>query len=90
MLFWRSKERERKRRCIENRHAAIFAHPELALRRQARRAFKESGGNRSRCRGRWRVFMRLERQQAPEYLWIGCSDSRVPANEIVGVAKSEE
>ena len=28
-------------------------------------------------------FKRLERQQAPEYLWIGCSDSRVPANEIV-------
>jgi carbonic anhydrase len=28
-------------------------------------------------------FSRLERQQAPEYLWIGCSDSRVPANQIV-------
>src|ERR1700681_293061 len=30
-------------------------------------------------------FRRLERQQAPEYLWIGCSDSRVPAHEIVGL-----
>jgi carbonic anhydrase len=30
-------------------------------------------------------FARLERQQAPEYLWIGCSDSRVPANQIVDV-----
>ena len=30
-------------------------------------------------------FTRLSRQQAPEYLWIGCSDSRVPANEIVGL-----
>ena len=30
-------------------------------------------------------FKRLEGQQAPEYLWIGCSDSRVPANEIVGL-----
>jgi carbonic anhydrase len=29
-------------------------------------------------------FKRLERQQSPKYLWIGCSDSRVPANEIVG------
>jgi hypothetical protein len=86
MLFWRSKERERKRRCIENRHAAILAHPELALRRQTRREFKESGGNRSRCRVRRRVFMRLERQQAPGYLWIGWSDSRVPANEIVGLS----
>ena len=29
-------------------------------------------------------FTRLARQQAPEYLWIGCADSRVPANQIVG------
>jgi carbonic anhydrase len=34
-------------------------------------------------------FQRLEDQQAPEYLWIGCSDSRVPANEIVGLAPGE-
>jgi carbonic anhydrase len=34
-------------------------------------------------------FKRLEGQQAPEYLWIGCSDSRVPANEIVGLAPGE-
>ena len=29
-------------------------------------------------------FARLERQQSPQYLWIGCSDSRVPANQITG------
>jgi carbonic anhydrase len=34
-------------------------------------------------------FRRLERQQAPEYLWIGCSDSRVPANDIVGLDPGE-
>jgi carbonic anhydrase len=34
-------------------------------------------------------FRRLEGQQAPEYLWIGCSDSRVPANDIVGLDPGE-
>ncbi len=34
-------------------------------------------------------FNRLSRQQNPEYLWIGCSDSRVPANEIVGMLPGE-
>jgi carbonic anhydrase len=30
-------------------------------------------------------FRRLSEQQSPRYLWIGCSDSRVPANEIIGL-----
>jgi carbonic anhydrase len=40
-------------------------------------------------RGDPEFFERLLGQQAPEYLWIGCSDSRVPANQIVGLAPGE-
>lgn len=35
------------------------------------------------------LFSRLARQQAPKYFWIGCSDSRVPANEVVDLAPGE-
>ena len=36
-----------------------------------------------------RFFSRLSGQQAPEFLWIGCSDSRVPANQITGLDPGE-
>ncbi len=49
--------------------------------------------NRAWAEGKKRVdpdfFARLVSQQAPDYLWIGCSDSRVPANEIVGLDPGE-
>jgi carbonic anhydrase len=34
-------------------------------------------------------FSRLQAQQAPQYMWIGCADSRVPANEVVGLLPGE-
>jgi carbonic anhydrase len=48
-------------------------------REWARRTLDESPG----------FFSRLSAQQSPEFLWIGCSDSRVPANEIVGLLPGE-
>jgi len=34
-------------------------------------------------------FSELAKRQKPEYLWIGCSDSRVPANQVAGLAPGE-
>ncbi|MBB3182606.1 carbonic anhydrase [Halomonas fontilapidosi] len=41
------------------------------------------------CRDDPDYFARLARQQSPEYLWIGCSDSRVPANQIIDLPPGE-
>jgi carbonic anhydrase len=41
------------------------------------------------CRSDAKFFDKLAQQQSPRYLWIGCSDSRVPANEIVGLLPGE-
>jgi len=35
------------------------------------------------------IFNRLARKQAPKYLWIGCADSRIPANEVLGLEPGE-
>ncbi len=43
----------------------------------------------AKTRGDPAFFQRLEGQQTPQYLWIGCADSRVPANDIVGLDPGE-
>ena len=44
---------------------------------------------RHMCESEPGFFDRLANQQAPEFLWIGCSDSRVPANQITGLQPGE-
>lgn len=59
-------------------------YPELANLFQANEAWADQC-----CKEDESFFSRLVSQQSPEYLWIGCADSRVPANEIVGLQPGE-
>ncbi len=58
--------------------------PNLKILLEKNRRWAEATRNRNPG-----FFETLSRQQAPDYMWIGCSDSRVPANEIVGLLPGE-
>ncbi len=60
--------------------------PDPSLRHLFENNRKWAAGMRAADPG---FFAGLSRQQEPDYLWIGCSDSRVPANEIVGLLPGE-
>lgn len=57
---------------------------ELTLLKQNNRVWADA-----KCQHDPEFFQRLALQQHPDYLWIGCSDSRVPANDIVGLEPGE-
>jgi len=48
-----------------------------------------SAGRRRRRRPDPEFFKRLSNQHSPQYLWIGCSDSRIPANQVIGLEPGE-
>src|SRR5579883_213906 len=77
-------EPSRADRPLSIRRRAVMPPPMLDHLKARNRAWAE---RKTRADGDF--FKRLERQQAPEYLWIGCSDSRVPANEIVDLDPGE-
>ncbi len=58
--------------------------PEIRALLEANRAWAEET---TRCQPNF--FSELMAQQAPQYMWVGCSDSRVPANQITGLAPGE-
>src|SRR5579885_2172118 len=71
-------EPSRADRPLSIRRRAVMPPPMLDHLKARNRAWAE---RKTRADGDF--FKRLERQQTPEYLWIGCSDSRVPATQIV-------
>lgn len=72
------------RRGLARTGAAVPKEPMISRLLENNRAWSEG-----RKRDDPAFFARLANQQHPEYLWIGCADSRVPANEIVGLDPGE-
>jgi carbonic anhydrase len=85
------KENERRNPSVANDKSSLSAGTAGASARAVLDHLKEN--NRRWAAGKVAAdagfFRRLEGQQTPQYLWIGCSDSRVPANEIVGLDPGE-
>ena len=75
-------------------HPIKLARPRRTVHHFPMRTLRHLFANNQAWAGRIRqldpdFFLKLSRQQSPGYLWIGCSDSRVPANEIVGLLPGE-
>jgi len=72
---------------VDTRHGTETIAPPMEI---LSHLFKQNQAWADRIRARDpQFFQKLARQQNPEYLWIGCSDSRVPANEIIGLLPGE-
>ena len=70
--------------CARRRTSRRGAHARMLAGCRSTTSSTATASGRPRSCARCGFFRRLEAQQAPRYLWIGCSDSRVPANEISG------